>query len=83
MQEDTLSDTMTVRECIEFSAYLKLPTNLPTKEKNQRIEEVMKDLKIDHLSDCKIGGFFNRGISGGEKRRVSVAMVKYINRIIS
>jgi ABC-type multidrug transport system ATPase subunit len=67
MQEDYLSDSITVRECIELSAFLKLPNDLPTQEKLKRVDEVLNDLKISHIANNLIGGkyffYINRSIS--------------------
>jgi ABC-type multidrug transport system ATPase subunit len=73
-QDDNLMSTMTVRECIMFSANLRLPDAMGKAEKESRVDQVMKDLGIYHLKDRKIGDHMHRGISGGEKRRVSIGM---------
>jgi ABC-type multidrug transport system ATPase subunit/ABC-type multidrug transport system permease subunit len=73
-QDDNLMGTLTVRECIEFSANLRLPDAIDKEEKARRVEQVLRDLGISHIADRKIGDELNRGISGGEKRRVSIGM---------
>lgn len=40
----------------------------------QQVEQVMEDLRITKIANTKIGNSQKRGISGGEKRRVSIAM---------
>jgi ATP-binding cassette, subfamily G (WHITE), member 2 len=55
-----------------FSANLRLPTCVTYQEKVNIVEKVMEDLRITHIADRKIGDSFSRGISGGEKRRVSI-----------
>ena len=72
-QDDHLMGTMTVFESIMFSAELRLPDAIPYAEKKRRVEQAMQDLGIMHIRDRKIGDSMNRGISGGEKRRVSIA----------
>jgi ABC-type multidrug transport system ATPase subunit len=39
-----------------------------------RVLTVMKELQILHIADVRVGNEIKRGISGGEKRRVSVGM---------
>jgi len=73
-QDDNLMSTMTVHECIMFSANLRLPDAIGQEEKKRRVDQVMNELGISHLRDRKIGDHMNRGISGGEKRRVSIGM---------
>jgi ABC-type multidrug transport system ATPase subunit/ABC-type multidrug transport system permease subunit len=73
-QDDNLMSTMTVRESIMFSANLRLPDAMGYAEKSERVDQVLADLGISHLRDRKIGDHMNRGISGGEKRRVSIGM---------
>lgn len=73
-QDDNLMSTMTVRECLTFSANLRLPDAVGSEEKNRRVDQVLADLGIAHLADRKIGDHMHRGISGGEKRRVSIGM---------
>jgi ABC-type multidrug transport system ATPase subunit len=73
-QDDMLMSTMTVREALMFSAELRLPDAMPKHEKEQRVENVMADLGISHIADRRIGDAMSRGISGGEKRRVSIGM---------
>ncbi|KAL0490331.1 ATP-binding cassette, subfamily G protein [Acrasis kona] len=72
-QDDLLMSTMTVRECITFSANLRLPYTMSSNEKNARVNQAMQELGISHIADRKIGNELKRGISGGERRRVSIA----------
>lgn len=72
-QEDMLMGTLTVRETLMYSALLRLPQSMSMEAKRVRVQEVMQELGIDHLADRKIGVPGQRGISGGEKRRVSIA----------
>eukprot|EP01114_Cavostelium_apophysatum_P002732 TRINITY_DN1241_c0_g2_i3.p1 TRINITY_DN1241_c0_g2~~TRINITY_DN1241_c0_g2_i3.p1 ORF type:complete len:901 (+),score=139.14 TRINITY_DN1241_c0_g2_i3:2952-5654(+) len=73
LQEDKMFGTFTVREHLNCIAALRLPAGMPSKEKSQRVDEVMEELGISHIADSRIGTDLSRGISGGEKRRVSIA----------
>ncbi len=66
--------TLTVRECFLFSENLRLPACISWREKHRRVDEVMEDLGITRIADRRIGNELQRGISGGEKRRVSIGM---------
>ncbi|EEP77441.1 conserved hypothetical protein [Uncinocarpus reesii 1704] len=74
-QEDTMLPTLTVHETILTSALLRLPRGMSRPVKEQRVFEVEKQLGIYHIRDQIIGSEEGkgRGISGGEKKRVSIA----------
>lgn len=74
-QEDTMLPTLTVHETILTSALLRLPKDMGRAAKEQRVHEVEKQLGIHHIRDSLVGSEEGkgRGISGGEKRRVSIA----------
>ncbi|KAM5465593.1 FAD-dependent urate hydroxylase [Microsporum audouinii] len=74
-QDDTMLPTLTVHETILNSALLRLPRDMSEAAKQQRVYEVEKQLGIHHIKDQLIGSEEGkgRGISGGEKKRVSIA----------
>ncbi|KAF2196294.1 hypothetical protein GQ43DRAFT_383655 [Delitschia confertaspora ATCC 74209] len=73
-QEDTMLPTLTVHETILDSALLRLPREMSRASKEQKVEDVEKQLGIYHIRHQKIGSEESgRGISGGEKRRVGIA----------
>jgi ABC-type multidrug transport system ATPase subunit len=72
-QEDTLMGTLTVYETVLNSALLRLPRDMSYEAKKLRTLETMHELGIWDIRDSRIGDSSNRGISGGEKRRVSIA----------
>eukprot|EP00123_Amoebidium_parasiticum_P015951 comp23216_c2_seq1/m.37804 comp23216_c2_seq1/g.37804 ORF comp23216_c2_seq1/g.37804 comp23216_c2_seq1/m.37804 type:complete len:1009 (-) comp23216_c2_seq1:257-3283(-) len=73
-QEDCLIGTLTVQESLMYSALLRLPDSVPPDVKKKRVQQVMDSLKIGAIANSTIGTAVSRGISGGEKRRVSIAM---------
>ncbi|KAL1925335.1 uncharacterized protein VTP21DRAFT_218 [Calcarisporiella thermophila] len=72
-QEDTLMETLTVFETIMYSAMLRLPRDMSYEAKQFRVMETMHELGILGIKDMRIGSSGHRSISGGEKRRVSIA----------
>ncbi|KAF8983759.1 hypothetical protein BGZ46_009635 [Entomortierella lignicola] len=72
-QEDTLMSTLTVYETILYSALLRLPRDMSYDAKRFRVMETMSELGILGIKDMRIGASGQRSISGGEKRRVSIA----------
>jgi len=47
---------------------------MTNKEKMDRVYAVMQELNLTHIKDTKVGGAVIRGISGGEKRRVTIGI---------
>ncbi|KAG8625096.1 hypothetical protein KVT40_006847 [Elsinoe batatas] len=74
-QDDTMLPTLTVHETIMDSALLRLPRDMSIIAKEQKVEDVERQLGIYHIRDQLIGSEegSGRGISGGEKRRVGIA----------
>lgn len=72
-QEDTLMSTLTVYETVLYSALLRLPREMSFEAKKFRTLETMHELGILGIKDSRIGDSGHRSISGGEKRRVSIA----------
>ncbi|GAA5979551.1 hypothetical protein JCM5350_004931 [Sporobolomyces pararoseus] len=72
-QEDTLMGTLTVYETVLYSALLRLPREMSFEDKRLRTLETMHELGIIGIRDSRIGESGRRSISGGEKRRVSIA----------
>ncbi|KAK3819691.1 MAG: hypothetical protein J3Q66DRAFT_296906 [Benniella sp.] len=73
-QEDTLPATQTVYEAVFFSARMRLPEAMSNERVRERVHEVIEMLGLTHCKDRRIGNVTSRGISGGEKRRVSIAL---------
>lgn len=71
-QDDVLIGTLTVFETIYYSAKLRLPRSVPSKEKVQIVEDVIKELGLESTRDTYIGTWHLRGVSGGQRRRVSI-----------
>ena len=72
-QEDTLMGTLTVYETVLCSALLRLPRDMSIADKKMRVLETMHELGILSIRDSLVGESGQRSISGGEKRRVSIA----------
>lgn len=71
-QDDILFQTMSVRECLEFAARLKLPGT--DEEKIQRVDELIITLKLKKCENTRIGGPLVKGVSGGERKRTSIGV---------
>lgn len=63
---------MTVRECLEFAAKLKLKGTMD--QKMARVDETIKELRLNKCQNTKIGGPLVKGVSGGERKRTSIGV---------
>ena len=79
LQDDLLYEALTVWETLYYAAMLRLPRTMSTPQKKERVGEVVAALGLAKCRDTIIGGFFRRGISGGERKRVSVGHELLIN----
>ncbi|KFH66484.1 hypothetical protein MVEG_07009 [Podila verticillata NRRL 6337] len=73
-QESDFMEALTVLETLMFAAKMRLPRSMSNQEKADRVRIVMQELNLTHIKDTKIGGAAIRGISGGEKRRVTIGI---------
>jgi len=64
---------MTVREHLLFHATLRCSPATHGDSRRSRIASLIAELGLQKCADSQIGREFTRGLSGGEKRRVSVA----------
>ncbi|KAJ3669243.1 hypothetical protein LUZ60_011193 [Juncus effusus] len=73
-QENVLLGTLTVRETITYSALLRLPTTMTKVELRRVVENTIEEMGLQDCSDRNIGNWHLRGISGGEQKRLSIAL---------
>ncbi|KAH7861024.1 hypothetical protein Vadar_020721 [Vaccinium darrowii] len=71
-QKDTLFPLLTVQETLMFSAKLRL--RLPSSQLSSRVDSLIQELRLDHVAGERVGDDKVRGISGGERRRVSIGV---------
>ncbi|GAA5882560.1 hypothetical protein JCM16303_002042 [Sporobolomyces ruberrimus] len=70
-QDDALLGVLTVRETVAFAAYLSLGSSYPGIDRH--IDDTLRSLGLQDIANNKIGTPLSRGISGGQKRRVTIA----------
>lgn len=73
-QADFHLPLLTVRETLEFHANLRLPQSILKEEKLHRVRNVAQLLGLTQCLDIRVGSEELKGISGGEKRRLSVGV---------
>ncbi|KAH3953539.1 hypothetical protein HBI56_026870 [Parastagonospora nodorum] len=72
--DDALLASLTVRETLRYAAGLRLPKWMSKQQKSQRAEEILLKMGLKDCADNLIGNDLIKGISGGEKRRVTIAV---------
>ncbi|MFB7273350.1 FHA domain-containing protein [Streptomyces sp. NPDC056244] len=68
-QDDILHKELTVRKALKYAAKLRFPGDTAEAEREARIDEVLRELKLDIHKGKKI-----TSLSGGQRKRVSVAL---------
>ena len=69
-QEDYLLDFLTPREIFQFFGILQC--NLTPERMTRKVNQIIQELKLDKVADCIVGNSIVKGLSGGEKKRVSI-----------
>ncbi|KAL2634364.1 hypothetical protein R1flu_005843 [Riccia fluitans] len=73
-QDDIVHGTLTVEENLWFSAKYRLPVGLSKPDRVLVVERIINTLGLSHIRDSLVGTVEKRGISGGQRKRVNVAM---------
>ncbi len=68
-QDDILHKELTVKKALKYAAKLRFPADTSEQERQQRIDEVLRELKLDIHKEKKV-----TSLSGGQRKRVSVAL---------
>ncbi|KAL6842228.1 hypothetical protein ACP4OV_027876 [Aristida adscensionis] len=74
MQDDQLFPMLTVLETLRFAAEVRLPPSISRAEKLNRVWELIEQLGLQTTAHTYIGDEGTRGVSGGERRRVSIGI---------
>ncbi|MGW3246740.1 FHA domain-containing protein [Streptomyces sp. NPDC001070] len=68
-QDDILHKELTIRRALRYAAKLRFPGDTKAAEREARIDEVLRELKLDVHADKRV-----TSLSGGQRKRVSVAL---------
>ncbi|WP_414507665.1 FHA domain-containing protein [Streptomyces sp. NEAU-L66] len=68
-QDDILHKELTVQKALRYAAKLRFPGDTAESEREARIDEVLRELKLDIHKDKRV-----TSLSGGQRKRVSVAL---------
>jgi ABC-type multidrug transport system ATPase subunit len=79
-QQDKHWAFLTCRETVAFAADLYL--DIPKEEKTARVDAVLATMGLTGCADTKVGNAFFSGLSGGQKRRLSLAIALLSNPLV-
>lgn len=68
-QDDYVRDLLTVRESMTVATHLKLPTTLSSLSKARKVEDLLDSLGLSVHGDT-----VTKRLSGGQKKRLSIAL---------
>lgn len=77
-EEELFYPRLTVGQTMDFATRLKVPYHLPGEGKSvaeytaETKQFLLESMGIAHTADTKVGNEFVRGVSGGERKRVSI-----------
>ncbi|KAJ3303577.1 hypothetical protein HDV03_003654 [Kappamyces sp. JEL0829] len=73
-QEDIMIRELTVRDILMHSARMRLPRSWPYPQVKEKVNEIITFLGMSHVSSSIIGNEEERGVSGGQRKRVNIGM---------
>ena len=65
---------MTVRETLDFRVALKLGSQLSKKARDEMVDDLLAQTGLTDAADTIVGNIKVRGVSGGERKRLSIAV---------
>ncbi|EPS57384.1 hypothetical protein M569_17434, partial [Genlisea aurea] len=72
-QEDLFFSQLTVRETLSLAAQLQLPDISSLEERDEYVNDLLFKLGLVSCAESRVGDAKIRGISGGERKRLSLA----------
>jgi ABC transport system ATP-binding/permease protein len=73
-QDDIVHPELTVWEAVRYSARFRLPPDYSEEEIDRRVETTLRQLGLDSLKHLQIGKPEKKVLSGGQRKRVNIAM---------
>jgi len=73
-QDDIVHQDLTVREQIEFSAKLRNSVGTSQEMLQHITDDVLNVMQVDHIQNSIVGSVEERGISGGQRKRVNIGL---------
>jgi ABC-type multidrug transport system ATPase subunit len=73
-QDDVMITNLSVKQNLLHSARTRLPASWSQEKIFQVVDETLSVLKLTHIQNSIVGNELQRGISGGERKRVNIGM---------
>ncbi|XP_047086516.1 ABC transporter G family member 45 isoform X1 [Lolium rigidum] len=73
-QSDIHSPNLTVLESLQFSAWLRLPSNVKSRQRDMFIDEVMDLVELTGLKNSMVGLAGATGLSADQRKRLTIAV---------
>lgn len=73
LQQDIFFSSLTLKETLQFTARIRLPEKMSNEQITSKVNEIIQDLDLSRCVDTIMGDVWVRGLSGGEKKRASIA----------
>jgi ABC-type multidrug transport system ATPase subunit len=74
LQQDILQPRLTCRESLTYAADLRLGSTTSAKDRKRLVEEIILELGLKECADTLVGDSGHKGLSGGEKRRLTIGI---------
>lgn len=74
-QQDNHVGQHTVREALEFSAELRLPSNVTPEARARFVDQILEDLELAPLANRVVGDSSLEGLAPGELKRVTIGQL--------
>lgn len=71
-QDDIILESLTVRQNLQYCAQLRLPESMSAHQKKTIVENTLNLLQLENVADSIVGSVEERGISGGQRKRVNM-----------
>nr|CAB3490651.1 unnamed protein product [Digitaria exilis] len=73
-QTDVHSPQITVGESVAYSAWLRLPTEIDSKTRNEFVNQVLETIELDEIKDALVGIPGINGLSTEQRKRLTIAV---------
>jgi ABC-type multidrug transport system ATPase subunit len=74
LQDDVHISTLTVEETLLFSAWTRMEEGTSIDKRKQRVAMLLDMMGLTHVKDSIVGDPMRKGISGGQLKRLSIAV---------
>lgn len=74
LQDDMHFPILTVEETIQYAAWTRMPRGTTAEAMEERVNLLLKMMGLGHVRKTLVGGPHVKGISGGQMKRLSIAV---------